>query len=152
MRSVQHVSNLRVLWSVAVPLLLCVLGCERLGIGRNEGSEQAARAYLKSKMEEWMLGKRNEAVSLRTARFAPPIGYEIKNLLATTAYELDVSPELRGGDAFKPEEYAAYKVNVVAQFESEGGTPVKHGITYSLIWCKKQKTWCLQANPYSSFR
>lgn len=105
------------------------------------GSQDAARAHLASAMEKWMSGEKTEGmVGLKTAIAAPPIGYEIKSILPIKPTIMNVNnSKLWDRKDFK--EYPAFLINVIVEFKSEAGTPLKHAMTYTLVWDRQEKEW-----------
>lgn len=111
-----------------------------------DGSPEAARAYLTSAVEKWMIGKpEKDLLTAKTFMAEPPIGFEIKSLLRVKTTLLNFSnPKTEPTKSY--DDYPAYLVNTVLDFKSKGGTPIKHVIRYTVVWDKAEKKWYVHAD------
>ena len=126
------------LWC-GILLLGVVGGCS--GLGQKEGSEEAAREHLAAEIDKWMAGQESEAITMRGAILAPPVGYEFRSVVSD---EPDFMARAEGTDVKTVTDYEswpAYRFNVYVEWRSEADTPLEKVTIYTLTWNPHEKKW-----------
>lgn len=125
---------------LGVFLLVGVAGCVAYH-GQQEGSEEAATAYLAAEFTKWVAGRENEAETdeSRMSGLLAPLGYEIRSVVPD-------KPDCLAFDAGRdlPEDWKswpAYRFNVYIEWKSEADTVIQKATTYTLTWNAGEKKW-----------
>lgn len=122
-------------------LLLSLLGCQNAGgpQGSKEGSEEAARAFVKSEFDKWMGDQECQVRKQQVELFdyLPPVAYEIKSMIPDKPDPLAFKNGIPDGYTECP----AYRVNVDIEFKSRTGGSVHKVATYNVTWNKQDKVW-----------
>ena len=129
------------LWC-GILLLGVVAGCTGLG-QVEEGSEEAARGHLAAEFDKWMAGQESEAMTMRGAGLAPPVGYEFRSVVPD---EPDMA-WAEGTDMQTVMDYdswPAYRFNVYVEWRSQADTPLEKVTIYTLTWNPLEKKWYVQ--------
>lgn len=113
--------------------LLTLGGCQA-----QEGSEWAARAYIKSQTEKWMHYEPSEVESFKTFFHSPPIRYSITNVYTA---DPDKSAHDKHPLPANWEEWPAYKFEIELVRPTESGGELSSAYTYRLTWNPLEKRW-----------
>ena len=128
----------RRLWGLLV--LMGLAGCSKLG-GVQEGSEEAARAYLTAEFDKWIAGQASEAetMSSRTRGLLAPMAYEFRSVVPDKPDFLAIDKTDDLPDDWRS--WPAYRFNVYIEWKSQAGTPLEKATTYTLTWNASEKKW-----------
>lgn len=128
----------RRLWSLLI--LMGLAGCSKLG-GVQEGSEEAARAYLAAEFDKWIAGQASEAetMSARTRGLLAPMAYEFRSVVPDKPDFLAIDKTEDLPDDWRS--WPAYRFNVYIEWKSQAGTPLEKATTYTLTWNTSEKKW-----------
>ncbi|NLX95114.1 MAG: hypothetical protein GXY83_02945 [Rhodopirellula sp.] len=121
-------------------LLGGLAGCSQPG-QVEDGSETAARAHLAAELDKWMADQETEAMTIRGARLAPPIGYEFRSVVPEKP---EVGAWADGTDIKTVTDYEswpAYRFNVCMEWRSQADTRMEKVTMYTLIWNPHEKKW-----------
>lgn len=125
---------------VSIILLLGIVGCSKLS-GVQEGSEEAARAYLAAEFDKWIAGRESEAetMSSRTQGLLAPMGYEFRSVVPDKPDFLAFDDTEELPDDWRT--WPAYRFNVYIDWKSQAGTPLQKATTYTMTWNAREKKW-----------
>jgi hypothetical protein len=123
-------------------LVVSVVGCSQQ---QQAGSEASAREFFDSEFRKWMAGQETAVSTMesRIRNLKNPISYDIRSVVPDKPDVLVIAQDSREPGTFKGDEkeWVAWKFNVLIEWESQAGTPIKKVTTYTLTWNPRQKKW-----------